>query len=155
MNHEECQMKFNRVFSALTLYQHNMKVLHWTSCGVNFDSTHAITEDYAEKFGSMQDEIAEIMSSLDYRPLCLCSALEILENDTNCQYISVDATKNYNKKSAFKLIGSMFESLICLYRELRECECCVTSEIGSKLDEHLGFFRVEHLYKNKQRSIED
>ena len=55
----------HRLISALIVYHHNIKMLHWTCTGKEFDATHEYLDDMAKQLYEYTDVIAEIMMSKD------------------------------------------------------------------------------------------
>lgn len=142
--------KFQRLLSALILYSHNVRILHWKVKGVDFDTVHALFGDYQGKLDGLVDDIAEIGLQLDIQPVSLRVAIETLENDNDFDYLMLEGDESFSSFSAFEKISGMFKVLIDLYEDLC-CDDNVPADVANKMQEHTYWLRKELQYKNRQR----
>lgn len=143
-------VSLKRIFTALVIYQHNMKMIHWNCCGCHFDNIHAISNDYYDKMQTHIDEIAEIMMMIGEKPLSLREVFDFAEND-DASY-EVFNSSHDGGTEFFGSMSYMMTHLISLYEDA--CHNELPGDIISKLQEHQYFYRLENDYKLKRRLME-
>ena len=138
---------FKKLLALLTVYQYNIRVLHWKISGLDFDDKHSLFGSYYEEFDGFIDKVSELSMQLGNDPISfnevhsLCENME--ENVIICQ-----GTTNYSNIDALKMIGTMFEQLIIV---IESCQEGVPSDIQSELDDIKQYLRLESRYKNRRR----
>jgi len=142
------EVVLKRVFTALVLYQHNMRLIHWNCCGSHFDNIHKISMEYANKMEEQIDEVAEIMMMVtNTKPLSLKEVFDFAENDTDSyEFFN---TSHDSGKEVFEIMGYMMNHLILLYNNA--CKSDLPADVVGKLQEHQYYYRLESDYKNKRR----
>ena len=137
-----------RLFASLIIYKHNLHTLHWKVTGCHFDCIHELMDNYTKQFDSFIDEVAEIMLICEQNPLSLQGCIMFAEQDTECNYLILTPTENYDAEACFKNIGVMFSGLLDIYN--KTCET-LPKELSATLDQHMYWLRIENDYKNKRR----
>ena len=142
-----------KIFNALVLYHYNMRALHWKIKGLAFDDKHDLAKGYYEKFDDLIDEVAEILLMLDGSPKDLNTIIKSIEQDTT-EYLLVSCEKDayYTEEQMLVSIQKMLEHLLALYTNADKDES-IPSDVRSKLEEHMYYFRLECDYKGKNRLI--
>lgn len=140
-------MEFKKLLALLTVYQYNLRVLHWKVTGLDFDDKHALLSDYYEAFDGFIDKVAELAMELGQDPISfneihsLCGSLE--ENVLIC-----NGNTNYSSIDALKLVDNMFNQLLTV---IENCQQGSPSDVQSELDDIKQYLRLEGKYKNKRR----
>ena len=141
--------RLKSLFAALVIYRHNINILHWKVKGCHFDCLHELFDNYGDKFNSFIDEVAEILLITGCNPLSIQACIENASNDKN-NHIVLSPDDDYDCDDAPKQIGIMFSTLLNMYAEISNNKD-LTSDLQSKLDEHMHWLRLEYNYKNSRR----
>ena len=48
-------------FKRYSLYDYNIRILHWKTCGLDFGTKHLLMDDYHSQLNSYTDEISEML----------------------------------------------------------------------------------------------
>lgn len=142
--------KFQKLFSALIIFRHNMQILHWKATGKDFDAVHRLCDEYTASLGVITDEITELMMEVGINPLGIPEVIELARDDDEFKYICLDADKLYSSKDVYKYIDIMFSSLCDMYIEIHSIDD-LRDDICGKLEEHMKWLSLELNYKNKRR----
>ena len=137
----------HRLISALIVYHHNIKMLHWTCTGKEFDATHEYLDDMAKQLYEYTDVIAEIMMSKDKIIPTLSSAISILDEDDKHEHLIINGDIN----ECYECAEATFRMLSTLYELYKDAHEEMESDIVSILDEHMAWIRKECFYKMKLR----
>lgn len=138
-----------RLLSVLTLYQSNVKILHWKLTTTDFDTVHSLMSEYEEKLGEFIDDIAEIGLQIETNPVNIVEAINLLNGD-EAQYMSISGYEDFTPKTCFEKIDFMFSNLLSLYESHYNDES-LAPDIVNVLQEHAYWLRKELRYKNKRR----
>jgi len=141
--------QLQRLLAALTLFQQNLKILHWNIVGIDFDSTHALLGDYYDDFEDFIDDTAEFCKTLNVSVLNLNDVISILEQDS-ISFVSLNGDESFTSKDCFVQISDMFEILIKIYDDVLAVGN-IPGSIVNKMQEHQQWLRKECQFKNKQR----
>jgi len=146
--------QLEKIFNTLVLYHYNMRVLHWKVKGLAFDNKHELAKGYYDKFDDLIDEIAEILLMLGGSPKDLNSVVNTLNSDQGEGYllITCEGETYYTETEMLASIQKMLEHLLSLYTVADKDES-IPSDVRSKLEEHMYYFRLECDYKGKNRLI--
>ena len=139
-----------KLFTALVLSKHNIRILHWKAIGVEFDAVHSVMDEYAKCFDKLIDEVGEIMVEMKIDPLCIHELMELAKEDSDNEYLCIDPARDYPAKEAFSHINTMFTLLCKLYNEICD-EDDIPENVISKLQEHQRWISLELNYKNARR----
>lgn len=145
-------MKSIQFLQALfTIYSNNFRMLHWKACGENFDSGHAIAEDYYNKLGDDIDDIAEVMMRENEIPLTLEECLDA-KHDMNISLVDVRSDKNYTKTEIIHFTARMLNDVLNGIQETLE-DYQEASQVGirSYFEGLYDKYDKEANYLNKRR----
>ena len=145
-----------KLISALIVYHHNIKMLHWNCKGKGFDATHEYLDNIAKQLNEYIDVIAEIMVSEDITIPTLLEAIEVLRQDDTTEHLIVSGEGTHDCKECAEATYNMLSELYTLYKgaKFKEPEIVFESDIMSIIDEHMAWIRKECLYKMKMRLAE-
>ena len=145
--------QFKTLFSALIIYQHNIRVLHWNVAGQCFDCDHEKMGEYVSYFENAIDSLAEIMVQLDIPVDTLNGVIQYASTAENAEFIIVNSDKIYSSKEVYEYIRTMFSHIIELYKAVCSIDT-VPHAIRGELESFEYKFRLESNYKNKRRLAE-
>lgn len=137
------------LLSCLILYKHNVHILHWKLKGLDFDPVHGLIGDYYSSMEGFIDDVAECSMQIGCEPVTLQQALNILENDSDNSFISLEI-QDYSSSECFEKIKIMFDQLIELYDKIYQNKD-IPDSIINLLQEQQQWFRKEGHYKNRRR----
>jgi len=145
-----------KIFNALVLYSYNMRALHWKIKGKNFDGKHFLAQDYYQRLDAFVDEVAEMMMMLGHAPKDLKTVLDSTANDPSETFlvVSCEYGQSYTEEQMTQSVNEMFCHLMALYEAAGKDES-LPSDVRSKLDEHVYYFRLEARYKGNARNMSD
>lgn len=141
------------LIATLIVYQHNVRMLHWTCKGKGFDHTHSYLDDFGKQIYDFTDEIAEIMISLDKKIPTLTEAMNILANDDTTEHLIITSEEFHDSKECAKAMMQMFTTLHSVYMKAYD-EIKEHPGLTSTLDTHLAWIHKEGFYKMRLR-LED
>lgn len=136
-------------FAALTLYENNMRILHWKLHGPEFHKTHERFADYYEQLGDYMDETAEQMITLGMNPCSSAEALNIVR-DSEIDGFVLDGNLDFDMQTAESASYKMMSQLYTLAEEL-ESEDDLPVDVQDVFTAHARYFRIEGLYKLARR----
>ena len=146
-----------KLLATMLVYHHNIKMLHWTCTGHNFDATHEYLDNLAKQLYEYTDVIAEIMMSKGMTLPSYTEAVKILENDDNCVHVIVSGEDTHSAcecaKLSFEMFNILYNKYDCAHKQPNGE--CYESDIVSILDEHMSWIRKEIFYKMKLRMEHD
>lgn len=137
-----------KLISALIVYHHNVKMLHWTCKGKGFDATHEYLDNIAKQLDEYIDVVAEIMMSKGLTIPTLVEAVNVLEQDDDNEHLVINGSDTHNCGECAEATYRMFCTLYILYEAAHEGN---ESDIVSIFDEHMAWIRKEGFYKMKLR----
>ena len=136
--------------AILTVHADNFRILHWKSCGENFECAHQISGNYYDMLSDDVDDIAEIMLRYDINPLNIFQCIKLsINSGTN---VSVSASEDYDIKAVTEKTSLIFTEILKIIREVLE-EAQDPSSIGVKayLESLYDKYDKELRYLNKRR----
>lgn len=131
--------------ALLTLFENNMRVLHWNVCGKNFAKDHTRFADYYEQLGEFMDQAAEQMITVGENPVNLTAVTDILQNDEVNAFI-IDPKTTYSGHAANVAAKQMFEMLYKQAVELAD-EDDLPMDVCDVYMDHARYYRIEGTYK--------
>ena len=141
--------KMRLYLAALTIYENNMRILHWKLRGPDFHNTHERFGDYYEELGKYMDEAAEQIISMGGDPVNSSDAMEIVrQSDLNGFVLKADA--DYPDDSAENAAYNMMEQLYKLSSELAGDDS-LPIDVSDVFMGHAKYFRIEGMYKLARR----
>lgn len=141
--------KMRLYLAALTIYENNMRILHWKLRGPDFHTTHERFGDYYEELGKYMDEAAEQIISMGDDPVNSSDAMEIVrQSDLNGFVLKADA--DYPDDSAENAAYNMMEQLYKLSSELAGDDS-LPIDVSDVFMGHAKYFRIEGMYKLARR----
>lgn len=135
--------------AALTLYENNMRIIHWKLSGSNFHTTHERFGDYYEELGKYMDETAEQMITLGLSPLNTKESMDHMEGvelDAFTLSGSMDFDENTAEIAAYRMMKQLYD----LSSELAG-EDDLPIDVQDVFMGHAKYFRIEGLYKLGRR----
>lgn len=135
--------------AALTVYENNMRIIHWKLHGPDFHKTHERFGDYYEEFGKYMDETAEQMITLGQNPLNYSEAMDILQN-SSIDAFTLSGGMDFDPKGAETTAYKMFRQLYDMASELAG-EDDLPIDVQDVFMGHAKYFRIEGLYKLARR----
>ena len=104
-------------------------------------------------FDALIDEIAEILMMLGGSPKDLNTIVRSIEQETTGYLlVSCENEAYYTEEQMLVSIQKMLEHLLALYTVADKDES-IPSDVRSKLEEHMYYFRLECDYKGKNRLL--
>lgn len=137
-----------RLFIATVINKHNIHMLHWNCTGKDFDPTHEKLNEYVSQMGGYVDEIAEIMKMFGGSPLSLLECVEKAKAD-DFQYICLTSSETFDSAGVWAQCNKIFDQMLNLYTEAADG---APTDISSKFDEHIYWYRLEGKYKGTSRT---
>lgn len=131
--------------ALLTLYENNLRGLHWKLMGPNFNMDHLRFGDYYDKLGCFLDETAEMMISMGISPISVMSLNDILSSD-EINAIAIDMSKDYTGEAANIAAQQMFTQLYEKAAALAKDDS-LPVDVQDVYMAHAKFYRIECLYK--------
>lgn len=128
--------------SLLTLYENNMRILHWKLAGNGFHMAHERFAGYYETLGDYMDEAAEQMITLGGNPVGVNDAIGVVR-DSDVDAFLVDPNKNYTGEEANEAAYKMFNQLYGLAKEVDD----VPDDVEDVFIGHMKYYRIEGMYK--------
>lgn len=135
--------------SALTIYENNMRIIHWKLHGPDFHKTHERFGDYYDTLGKYMDETAEQMISMGMNPVNSTEACDVLQNDSMDAF-TLSGEMDFDPMSAEKTAYRMFSQLYEMAAELANTES-LPVDVQDVFMGHAKYFRIEGLYKLARR----
>ena len=145
--------KLLNIFCALVLYDYNIRILHWKTCGLDFGTKHLLMDDYHSQLNSYTDEISEILMMTGNTDIpTFDQIIEIIKEDDEEDYIILDGDVYFDASKIISTTKLMFDHLIKLYYGIISDEK-LPSDIISVLEEHLYWIRKESSYKLRSHLV--
>lgn len=141
--------EFKRLLAAITLYAHNVHVLHWKIYGIDFDPVHEKLGEYYDLLNGHVDDVAEIGMQIGVDPPGFVGVVDFVKDDDQFSYVVLRGSDNFSSRQAFEQVNKMFEHLIQIYDQVIATD--IPADIINKLQEHQFDIRKQLQYKNKQR----
>ena len=116
---------------------YNMQTIHWNTYNKRFFLIHTKTDEYYHRFIEELDEIAEYMLETEY---CVNNPIQILQNIDSEQIVSGEEQTVFDFEQVIDQMKSIIENHICC---LDMYYCNVSSDMQSKLDEYMRYWKKE------------
>ena len=131
--------------ALLTLYENNLRGLHWKLAGPNFNKDHLRFGDYYDQLGTFLDETAEMMITMGIPPVSVMMIHEILSGD-DVNAISIDMSRDYTGEAANTAAQQMFTQLYEKAAALAKDDS-LPVDVQDVYMAHAKYYRIECLYK--------
>lgn len=138
---------------ALTLYENNMRILHWKLRGKGFHTDHERYGDYYEELGKYMDETAEQLISVGLNPLSIMESIDQMHS-SNLEAFTFSGSMDFDGETADKASYSMMKQLYDLASELAGDQS-LPIDVQDVFMGHAKYFRIEGIYKLGRRIKED
>lgn len=132
------------LFILLNMYEYNLRYLHWTVKGIQFDEYHEFLQDYYEHIYDDIDMIAEYLVS---KNISIPKYGTIASEE---DYEFVDNRNEYSIEEIKTLLEVMFGNILT-YIDTLMSEQKLTPGIKSKLDEMYYYYEKQVDFINKRR----
>lgn len=138
--------------ALLTVYESNMRTLHWKISNNGFHTAHERFAGYYEELGEFMDQTAEQAITCGIQPVNDEEALTLVrESDVDAFLLGTD--KNYDVKTANQAAYRMFKQLHEMALELEDDDD-LPDDVSDVFMDHARWFRIEGLYKLGQANAE-
>ena len=123
--------------AALTLYENNMRIIHWKLAGSEFHTTHERYGDYYEELGKYMDETAEQMITCGLPPVNSSEALNHMQS-ADFDAFTLSGTMDFDKQTA-ELAAFLAD------------DSSLPVDVQDVFMGHAKYYRIEGLYKLGRR----
>lgn len=128
--------------SLLTIYENNMRMLHWKLAGHGFHTAHERFGKYYEELGTYMDETAEQIISLGGTPVNAAEAISIVR-ESDVDAFLIESNRDYDKESANAAAKKMFDQLYAAASEIDD----IPDDVEDVFVGHMRYYRLEGAYK--------
>jgi len=131
--------------ALLTLYENNLRGLHWKLQGAGFHTAHLRFGEYYEKLGEFMDEVAEIMITQGIAPIGMSNLMDILkQSEIDAFYIDMagDYTEEVANIAAQKMFSQLYEQAVALAKNDD-----LPIDVQDVYTDQARYYRIENLYK--------
>lgn len=135
--------------AALTLYENNMRIIHWKLAGSEFHTTHERYGDYYEELGKYMDETAEQMITCGLPPVNSSEALNHMQS-ADFDAFTLSGTMDFDKQTAELAAFRMMKQLYDLAAFLAD-DSSLPVDVQDVFMGHAKYYRIEGLYKLGRR----
>lgn len=128
--------------SLLTIYENNMRMLHWNLAGKGFHTAHERFGKYYEELGQYMDETAEQLITLGGIPVNVAEAIDIVR-ESDVDAFLIESNRDYDKESANAAAKKMFDQLYAAASEIDD----IPDDVEDVFIGHMRYYRIEGTYK--------
>lgn len=136
--------------ALLTVYENNLRILHWKTCGIIFLPIHKWLNKFYVEFGNMLDAVAEQILSADGQPVSAKESLEMLTSQSDISAMLIDPATDYTPESALNAAYMMFQQAHDMVISLINDTASYPPDIIDILIKQADYYRLEGLYKMKR-----
>lgn len=127
--------------SLLTIYENNMRMLHWKLAGKGFHTAHERFGKYYEELGQYMDETAEQIISLGGSPVNMAEAIGIVR-ESDIDAFLIESNRDYDGMSANSAARKMFDQLYAA-ADIDD----LPDDVEDVFVGHRRYYRLEGMYK--------
>ena len=133
-------MNLKELLCVFLLVEHNSRVLHWKSIGVNFLDAHAEAEKQYDKAAEAIDQIAERALRLGINPPEYGEALDVVHGLSDIGINMVSPADDYNREAVIESIyvntNAIVKAIKKTHEDLDDDEIGIRSYLETLCDEY-------------------
>lgn len=138
-----------KIIALIEIYEYNLRILHWKTCGARYDANHSLLGDHYEALGNMLDSVSELAMEQGIMPPSISEAIQIASSSED-QVMILSGKEDYSNEETWERVKFMYNHLLTEMNKVYESQ---PSDIQSELDNHIQYLRLEGVYKARQRSV--
>ena len=113
-------MNLKQLLCVFLLVEHNSRVLHWKSIGVNFLDAHAEAEKQYTMASEAIDQIAERGLRLGINPPEYGEAIDVVNELDDVRLSMASASEDYDREQVIEYIYSNTNTIVCAIKKTHE-----------------------------------